>query len=76
MILGHISDLHFTSFFKNNNLSSLKYALDYLISSHVEHIIITGDLTDNAQYEDFNTIRNVFKRVWNFEKRQTFAGYR
>ncbi len=61
MLLGHISDLHFTSFFKNNNLSSLKYALDYLISSHVEHIIITGDLTDNAQYEDFNTIRNVFK---------------
>ncbi len=61
MLIGHISDLHFTTFFKHNNLSSLKYALDYLISSHVDHIIITGDLTDNADHNDFNVLSTVFK---------------
>ena len=60
MRIAHISDLHFTSFFKENNLNSIRYLLKYALKKGTDHIIITGDLTDNADRNDFLTLRKLF----------------
>ena len=63
MRLAHISDLHFTSFFKDNNLRSIKYLLKYAVKKEADHIIITGDLTDNADRNDFLMLRKLFNEL-------------
>ncbi len=60
MKIAHIADLHFTTFFKENNLSQIEKILRYAIDSGCDHIVITGDLTDNADKKDFRILRNLF----------------
>jgi 3',5'-cyclic AMP phosphodiesterase CpdA len=61
MKIAHLSDLHFTTFFKDNNLANIKYLLDYALEKNADHIIITGDLTDNATDTDFLILRQLFE---------------
>ncbi len=61
MKIAHISDLHFSTFFKNSNLQSIKHLIRYIIQTDVDHIVITGDLTDNADPKDFEILRKLFK---------------
>jgi len=61
MKIAHISDLHFSTFFKNSNLKNIKHLLKYIIRTDVDHIVITGDLTDNADQKDFEILRKLFK---------------
>jgi 3',5'-cyclic-AMP phosphodiesterase len=63
MKIAHISDLHLNTFFKNSNLKSIKRLLKYLIQVNVDHIVITGDLTDNADPKDFEILRNHFRSL-------------
>ncbi len=60
MKIAHLSDLHFTTFFKNNNLSDIEYLINYALLQNCDHIVITGDLTDNADSDDFNILRDLF----------------
>ena len=63
MRIAHISDLHFTSFFKENNLKKIRYLLKQIIKSGIDHIVISGDLTDNANREDFLILRKLFDEL-------------
>jgi 3',5'-cyclic AMP phosphodiesterase CpdA len=60
MRIAHISDLHFTSFYRDNNLNSIKFLLKQILNEEIDHIIITGDLTDNAERNDFLALRKLF----------------
>jgi len=60
MRIAHLSDLHFTTFFKKNNLAGIKYLLEYALNLKADHIVITGDLTDNATESDFIILRDLF----------------
>lgn len=62
MKISHISDLHLSTFFKKNNLQDIEYLLNYVLKQKVDHIAITGDLTHNADPEDFLILRNLFKK--------------
>ena len=61
MKIAHISDLHFTTFFKKNNLEKIEYLLKYALQYKFDHLIISGDLTHNADPEDFEILRNLFR---------------
>jgi len=58
-----LSDLHFTTFFSNNNLYQIEQTLRYAIEKKVDHIAITGDLTDNADLKDFIILRKLFQKL-------------
>ena len=63
MRIAHLSDLHFTTFFSNNNLQQIELALRFAIEKQVDHIAITGDLTDNAVPKDFIILRKLFEKL-------------
>ena len=63
MRLIHISDLHFTTFFRTNNLTQIERVLRHAIDLHSDHIVITGDLTDNAVPKDFMILRKLFEQL-------------
>jgi 3',5'-cyclic AMP phosphodiesterase CpdA len=63
MRIAHLSDLHFTTFFSNNNLQQIELALRYAIEKQADHIAITGDLTDNAVPKDFGILRKLFENL-------------
>lgn len=63
MKIAHISDLHLNTFFKNSNLREIKYLLKYTLSEGIDHLVITGDLVDNASPKDLEILRNLFKKL-------------
>lgn len=63
MRIAHLSDLHFTTFFKKSNLTGIEYLLNYAIEQDSDHIVITGDLTDNADEHDFLLLRQLFSKL-------------
>ena len=63
MKIAHISDLHLNTFFKNSSLREIKYLLKYVLSEGIDHLVITGDLVDNADLKDLEILRNLFKRL-------------
>jgi 3',5'-cyclic AMP phosphodiesterase CpdA len=63
MKIAHISDIHLTSFLKKNNLEKTKQLLNYTIKQKFDHMIISGDLTHNAGHEDFETLRELFRKL-------------
>ena len=63
MKIAHISDLHLNTFYKNSHLKNIKYLLKYILNQKPDHIVITGDLTDNADHKDFEILRTIFKSL-------------
>lgn len=76
MKLAHISDLHLTTLFRRNNLPEIEYALQYIRDLEVDHLAVTGDLTNNADEEDFLLIRNLFYKynLLNYKKLSLIIG--
>ena len=63
MRIAHISDLHFTTFFKRSNIGNISHLLEYALKNKANHIVITGDLTDNADKNDFLILRDLFENL-------------
>lgn len=62
MKIAHLSDLHFTTFFRKNNLEKIEYLIKYALGQGFDHMVISGDLTHNADPEDFEILRQLFKK--------------
>ncbi len=62
MRIAHISDLHLNTFFKNSNLKQIKFLIRYALEQKFDHLVITGDLVDNADPKDFEILRNLFRK--------------
>ena len=58
MLIAHISDLHLNTLFSDSNIRKIERLLDYIVANQAEHLIITGDLTDNADESDWLLLRN------------------
>lgn len=60
MKIAHISDIHICSENKKNNINNLKTLLTHITGLNYDHIVITGDLTHNADQRDFKLLRQIF----------------
>lgn len=58
MLIAHLSDLHLNTLFSDSNIRKIEKLLDYIIANQADHLIITGDLTDNADESDWLLLRN------------------
>ena len=62
MLIAHISDLHLNTLFSDSNIKKIENILDYIVKKKADHIIITGDITDNADESDLVLFRNQLNR--------------
>ncbi len=62
MKIAHISDLHLNTFYSDSNLKQIKQLFKYAVDNRSDHIVLTGDLTDNASEKDFEILRNLFRK--------------
>jgi len=64
MRIAHLSDPHINLKYHPQHLPRLRRALeDALGCSNADHIIITGDLTSNADSRDLRTVRRLFESL-------------
>ncbi|MFZ1518310.1 MAG: metallophosphoesterase [Ignavibacteriaceae bacterium] len=57
MKIAHISDLHLNTYYRDSHLKEIRGILKYCNDSGVDHLIITGDLTDNASEINLNILK-------------------
>jgi 3',5'-cyclic AMP phosphodiesterase CpdA len=60
--IAHISDLHLNSFYNESNYHRFEYLLKKLKDDKIDHLIITGDLADNASEKDFLFVRKLLSK--------------
>jgi DNA repair exonuclease SbcCD nuclease subunit len=61
MKIAHISDLHLCRKYKRDNVYKIKKILQQIVESEVDHIVISGDLTDNADEKDYLVLRRILE---------------
>ena len=62
MKIAHISDLHIDFYRKKaNNLNSHRL-LEYIVDNKYDHVIISGDITENSDKESFLLARSMLKK--------------
>jgi len=61
MKIAHLSDLHFCSSFKRNNIGKTKRILKYALEKGFDHLVITGDVSDNSEVRDYITLRRMLE---------------
>ena len=61
MKIAHLSDLHICSKFKRENIIKTKKLIRHAIEQGVDHFVITGDISDNAQEKDFLILRKILE---------------
>lgn len=57
MKIAHISDLHLNTFYRDSHLREVRKILKYCNDIGVDHLVITGDLTDNASEVNLNILK-------------------
>jgi 3',5'-cyclic AMP phosphodiesterase CpdA len=62
MKIAHLSDLHVHSEHRPKNLLYTHRLIDYALKEDVDHLVITGDLTHNAEARDFKILRRTFEK--------------
>jgi 3',5'-cyclic AMP phosphodiesterase CpdA len=62
MKIVHISDLHIDRNYKSKNYNKTHHLLEKIIDEGFDHLIISGDITENADGGSFELARNLFKK--------------
>lgn len=62
MKIIHLSDLHISKDFNRKNIKKFKFALKHALKKTFDHLVITGDLSDNADEQDYIVIRQILKQ--------------
>lgn len=57
MKFAHISDLHLNTYYRDSHLKEVRTILRYCADHNVDHLFITGDLTDNASEVNLNILK-------------------
>ena len=62
MKIVHISDLHIDAVYKRTNYTRSLQLLEYAVNTGCDHIIISGDLTENSEKSAFELVRKTLKK--------------
>lgn len=62
MLIAHISDLHLNSFYNDSIFKRVNYLLKQISEKKADHLIITGDITDNALEKDLEIFRRMLTK--------------
>lgn len=62
MKIAHISDLHLNTLFNDANLARIKKLIKYISEKSVDHLIVSGDLTDNADESDLIILKRMLTK--------------
>lgn len=62
MKIVHISDLHIDAVYKRTNYLKAIQLLEYITDTGFDHLIISGDLTENAEKSAFELTRKTLKK--------------
>lgn len=58
--IAHLADLHLSTEYRRDNLHSVRQTLGHVLQSGVDHVVITGDITANAERRDYHLARLLF----------------
>lgn len=61
MRIIHLSDLHISKQFKRDNIKKFKACLKHITQFPFDHLVITGDLSENGNPDEFKIIRQILK---------------
>lgn len=59
MKIFHISDLHLCKTYKRNNIIKTRELIKYFVENNLDHLVITGDISDNSNKEDWIILRKL-----------------
>jgi 3',5'-cyclic AMP phosphodiesterase CpdA len=62
LLIAHISDIHLNSFYNDSTLKRTNFLLKEISENNVDHLIITGDITDNASEKDLEIFRRMLAK--------------
>ena len=76
MKIAHISDLHLCGKFKRDNIVKTKKLIIHALEQGVDHFVITGDISDNAQEKDFLSLKKILEtyKIFNSDKTSIIIG--
>jgi predicted phosphodiesterase len=57
MKIAHISDIHLNTYYRDSHLKEVRRILKYCSNNSIDHLFITGDLTDNASEVNLNILK-------------------
>jgi len=70
MKIAHISDLHLDQKYRSEYYKKTIELFEYITSGSYDHIIISGDITDNTDPQAFKLARNLFRKFGVLDKRK------
>lgn len=62
MKIAHISDLHLDAVNKKENLRNTLHLLEYINSNNFDHVIVSGDITENGDSASCELARSTFQK--------------
>jgi 3',5'-cyclic AMP phosphodiesterase CpdA len=62
MRIAHISDLHLCGKYKKNNIERTEILIRHALDNGVQHFVITGDISDNADENDFFVFKEILRK--------------
>ena len=73
MKIIHISDLHINTFINNASIEKVSYLFKHLSELDFDHLIISGDITDNGADEEFEIFRDLLAECGLLDAERTTA---
>lgn len=61
MKIAHLSDIHISTLFKKNNIGKTKKLIKSALSKGFDHLVITGDISENSEEIDFIIMSKILK---------------
>ncbi len=71
MKILHLSDLHFCTSFKRENIAKTKKILRRAIQESFDHLVITGDISDNSNADDYEILKAMLKNFGLYSSEKT-----